>query len=148
MPAKPRYVVTAAPWLDITYQTIGFAMEVHNELGPGHKESTYHNAMVIKFQQHGVEFESEPYIPVTLADGSVVRGNAPDFVVARLVIAELKAHFYTMSKDEIAQVIGYFAALPDCPVALYLNFGRPRLDWHRLFPPVTVQAYQRQKWGR
>jgi GxxExxY protein len=104
--------------------------------------------MEIKYEQGGVEYEHEPYIPVTLDDGSVVRGNAPDFIVAGLVINELKAHFYTMSKDNIAQIIGYLAALPHCPVAIYLNFGRPRLEYHRLFPPTTVQAYQREKWGR
>jgi len=26
----------------LTYQTIGFAMAVHNDLGPGHREETYH----------------------------------------------------------------------------------------------------------
>jgi hypothetical protein len=30
-----------------------------------------------------------------------------------LVVVELKAHVYTMSRDEQAQVIGYFAALPE-----------------------------------
>jgi hypothetical protein len=63
------------------------------------------------------------------------------------VIVELKAHVYTVSRDEQAQVICYFAALPECPVALYLNFGRHRLEYRRLFPPTTVQAYRREKWG-
>ena len=29
----------------LTYQVIGLAMAVHNDLGPGHREPTYHNAM-------------------------------------------------------------------------------------------------------
>ena len=98
-------------------------------LGPGHRESAYHNGMVVKLQNASRIFESEPYVPVTLADGTVVRGQCPDLVVERLVIVELKAHIYTLSRDEQAQVIGYFAALPECPVALYLNFGRPRLEF-------------------
>ncbi len=99
--------------------------------------------MVIKLQGTGRSFESELYIPVTLADGTVVRGQIPDLFVERTVIVELKAHVYTMSRDEEAQVIGYFAALPESPVARYLNFGRRRLEVHRLFPPKTVQAYRR-----
>ena len=147
MGQQPKSVVTDAPWIGLTYEIIGLAMALHNELGPGHRESVYHNGMAIKLQSAGRSFESEPYVPVTLADGTVVKGQCPDLVVARLVIVELKAHVYTMTPDEQAQVIGYFAALPECPVALYLNFGRRRLEIHRLFPPTTVQAYRREQWG-
>ncbi|MGC8780480.1 MAG: GxxExxY protein [Anaerolineae bacterium] len=144
--SKP--VVTDAPWTALTYQIIGLAMELHNELGPGHREIAYHNGMLIKLQSAKRAFESEPYIPVTMADGSIVRGQSPDFIVERLVIVELKAHLYTMTKDEQAQIIGYFAAFPESSVALYLNFGRPRLEIHRLFPPRTIPPYRREKWGR
>jgi GxxExxY protein len=147
MATQPKKVITEAPWIGLTYKIIGLAMELHNELGPGHREGVYHNGMTIKLQGADRVFESEPYVPVTLADGTVVKGQCPDLVVVRLVIVELKAHVYTMTPDEQAQVIGYFAALPECPVALYLNFGRPRLEIHRLFPPLTVQAYRREKWG-
>ena len=147
MAIQPKTVVTDAPWSALTYQIIGLAMQLHNELGPGHRESVYHNGMTIKLQGAGRSFESEPYIPVTLADGTVIKGQCPDLFVEHLVVVELKAHVYTMTRDEQAQVIGYFAALPECPVALYLNFGRPRLEIHRLFPPTTVQAYRREKWG-
>jgi GxxExxY protein len=144
---QPKPVITDAPWIGLTYQIIGLAMALHNELGPGHREIVYHNGMVIKLQSAGRSFESDPYVPIALADGVVVKGQRPDLVVERLVIVELKAHIYTLSRDEQAQVIGYFAALPECPVALYLNFGRPRLEYRRLFPPTTVQAYRRERWG-
>ncbi len=147
MGQQPKRVITEGPWINLTYQIIGLAMELHNELGPGHRESAYQNGMVIKLQNAGRFFESEPYVSVTLADGAPVKGQCPDLVVERFVIVELKAHVYALSRDEQAQVIGYLAALPECPVALYLNFGRPRLEYRRLFPPKTVQAYQRTKWG-
>jgi GxxExxY protein len=141
--ASPQKSVADAPHAELTYQIIGLAMTLHNELGPGHRESAYHNGMVIKLQSAGLHLESEPYIPVTLASGDVVKGQCPDLIVERQVIVELKAHVHTVTRDEQAQVIGYFAALPVCPVALYLNFGRQRLEYHRLFPPQTVQAYRR-----
>jgi len=147
MGQEPKPLVTDAPWIDLTYQIIGLAMALHNELGPGHRESVYHNGMAIKLQSAGRAFESEPYVPVTMADGTFIKGQSPDLVVERLVVVELKAHTYTLSLDEQAQVIGYFAALTECPVALYLNFGRSRLEYRRLFPPTTVQAYRREKWG-
>ena len=53
-----------------------------------------------------------------------------------------------MTDDDLAQVIGYFAILPYCPVALFINFGRPRLEYHRLLPPTKVKAFRRQNWGK
>ena len=143
MSQTPKQVITDAPWTVLTGQIIRLAFDLHNEIGPGHREAAYHNGMVLKLQSAGLDYESEPYTPITLADGSTIKGQMPDFVIEQQVIVELKAHTYTMSRDEMAQVIGYFAALPQCPVALYFNFGRPRVEMHRLLPPVTVQAYRR-----
>lgn len=69
----------------------------------------------------------------------------PDFVVARCVLVEIKARGHLMTKDDLVQVIGYFAILPECRVGLFINFGRPRLEYHRLFPPKKVTAFQRNK---
>jgi len=137
-----------APHKDITYKIIGLAMEVHNELGPGHREKDYQDALAIKFKQAELDFEDEPETLITLDSGEVVKIREPDFVIARLVIVEIKGRTHLMTKDDQAQVIGYFAALPDCTVALFFNFGRPRLEYHRLFPPKKVKAFQRQKWGK
>lgn len=35
----------------LTYQVIGLAMAVHNDLGPGHREETYHNAAFLSPHQ-------------------------------------------------------------------------------------------------
>jgi hypothetical protein len=61
---------------------------------------------------------------------------------------EYTARFHLMTKDDMARIIGYFAALPQCPVALFINFGRPRLEYHRLLPPTKVKVFQREKWGK
>jgi GxxExxY protein len=148
MHSKPKTVIQNAPWLKYTYKTIGLAMEVHNELGPGHRESVYHNAMAAKCGKAELNFEDEPFIPITLDDGTVVGGNSPDLVIEQSVIVELKARSHLMTNDDVARIIGYFAALPQCPVALYINFGRPRLEYRRLLPPKKVTAFQREKWGK
>ena len=41
---KPGFIKTAND--EITYRIIGLAMEIHNELGPGHREEAYHNALI------------------------------------------------------------------------------------------------------
>ena len=146
--SKPKDVIQDAPWMKLTYKIIGLAMGVHNELGPGHREQVYHDAMAAKLKQADLNFEDEPYLPVTLDDGTVVGGNSPDHVVEQTVITEYKARSHLMTKDDEAQVIGYFAVLAECPVALFINFDRPRLEYHRLLPPQKVKAFQREKWGK
>jgi GxxExxY protein len=141
-------LVKDAPHQRLTYQIIGLAMEVHNELGPGHREADYHDALALKLRNAEIDFEDEPAILITLDNGEVVKTRQPDLVVEHQIIVELKGRSHLMTKDDLAQVIGYFAALPECKVALFINFGRPRLEYHRLFPPTKVTAFQRQKWGK
>jgi GxxExxY protein len=148
MPQKSRDVIQGAGWLQSTYKIIGLAMEVHNDLGPGHREAIYHDTLVAKFKAADILFEDEPHILISLDDGTVVGGSSPDFVVEESVIVELKARPYGITRDDEAQVLGYFAVLPQCPVALFLNFGRPRLEYRRLLPPKNIQAFQREKWSR
>ena len=137
-----------APHKELTYKITGLAMEVRDELGPGHREADYHDALAIKLRNADLNFEDEPDVLITLDSGEVVKTRRPDFVVADSVIVEIKGRFHMMTKDDQAQVIGYFAALPGCQVALFINFGRPRLEYHRLFPPTQVTAFQRKKWGK
>jgi GxxExxY protein len=141
-------VIQNAPWLEDTYRIIGLAMEVHNEIGPGNREAVYHNAMAAKCVGAGLDSEDEPFVPVTLGDDTVVGGNSPDLVVKDSVSIELKARSHLMTKDDQAQIIGYFAALPQCAVALFINVGRQRLEYPRVLPPKSVQKFQRQKWGK
>lgn len=58
-----------APHQELTYKVIGLAMEVHNELGPGHREADYQKALAIKLRVNDLEFEDEPRIKIRLASG-------------------------------------------------------------------------------
>ena len=140
-------LVEDAPNKDITYKIIGVAMEVHNELGPGHREEVYQRAMALKFPQepHCLSFEEECELPIFNDDGQLVYVYRVDFRVEQLVLAEIKTHHQPLNQDEIAQVFDYFAA-SDCQVALLINFGRPRLEFKRLFPPRHIQT--RRHWGQ
>jgi hypothetical protein len=62
-------------------------------------------------------------------------------------LAEYKAHHYPITNDEIAQCLDYFAA-SDCEVILIFNFGKPRLEWKRLFPPNHILEHRRKRWTR
>lgn len=131
----PRLIKTAHD--EITYRLIGLAMEVHNELGPGHREEAYHNALVAKLEETDLTFLDEPEILIELEDGRIVQKYVPDLIVAEKVLTELKAQTWSMTRDDMAQVFDYFAGT-ECEVALFLNFGRPRLEYRRLLPPQII----------
>jgi len=142
---KPGLVDDALQGL--TYQVIGLAMEVHNDLGPGHRESTYHNAMTQRFADAGLAAEREPELPIFDEHGNQVNFYRPDHRVESKLLIEYKAHSHPLTNDEIAQCVDYFAA-SECAVLLLFNFGRPRLEWKRLFPPKQIADHRRKRWTR
>lgn len=129
----------------LTYKVIGLAMAVHNDLGPGHRESTYHNAMTQRFVDAGLPAEREPQLPIIDENGNLVNFYVPDHRVEQVLLVEYKARHYPLTNDEIAQCIDYFAA-SDCSVCLLFNFGRPRLERKQLFPPKQILALRRKRW--
>jgi threonine dehydratase len=139
---RPGQVET--PNDSITYQLNGLAFNIHNDLGPGHRESTYHDAFAAKLAKADLAFLDEPEIIVELEDGTPVHKYVPDFIIEEVVVVELKAQHWPMSNDDVAQVFDYFAAT-DCEEAMFYNFGRPRLDCHRLLRPTHIEfSHQRR----
>ncbi len=131
----------------LTYKVIGLAMAVHSDLGPGHRERTYHNAMTQRFVDAALPAETEPELPIIDEHSNRVNFYQPDHRVSQKLLAEYKAHHYPITNDEIAQCLDYFAA-SDCEVILIFNFGKPRLEWKRLFPPKHILEHRRKRWTR
>lgn len=65
------------------------ATEVYQELGAGHTESIYHNAMKIQIQDKGLKFESERDIPV-LFKGRYVGTVRADVIIDNKIVLEFK----------------------------------------------------------
>ncbi len=135
---------------DLTYRIIGACMAVHNDLGPGHREEVYQRALAQKFRDLDVIAEEEP--PLTVLDecGNTLIIYRPDFRLEGCIWLEIKALSYPLTGDQAAQVMDYFAADVNktCNVALLVNFGRPRLEWKRLFPPRKLAEHPRKHWGQ
>lgn len=130
----------------LTYKVIGMAMAVHNDLGPGHRESTYHNAMHQRYLEAEFPVESEPELPIYDEHENFVNYYRPDHRIDRLLV-EYKAHFHPLTNDDVAQCIDYLAA-SDSHVIILFNFGRRRLEWKRIFPPKKISDHRRQHWQR
>ena len=131
----------------LTFKVIGLAMAVHNDLGPGHRESTYHNAMHQRYLDADLPAERELELPIYDENGNFVNYYRPDHRIAGTLLVEYKAHFQPINNDEVAQCIDYLAA-SDGKVILLFNFGRHRLEWKRIFPPQKVSDHRRQHWQR
>jgi GxxExxY protein len=131
----------------LTCKVIGLAMVVYNDLGPGHREATHHNAIHQRYADAGLPAEREPELPIYDENGNLVNFYRPDHRIAQTLLVEYKAHFYPLTNDEIAQCIDYLAA-SDSNVILLFNFGRRRLEWKRIFPPKKITDHRRQHWQR
>ncbi len=122
-------------------------MAVHNDLGPGHREQTYQNALAAKFRELQIGFEEQVPLEISEANGVPVALYVPDFILDSSIIVEIKAQTHQLTGDDMAQCIDYFAG-STCQVGLLVNFGRPRLEWKRRFPPKKVLDHRRKKWGK
>ena len=142
---RPRLVDDGLQGL--TYKVIGLAMAVHNDLGPGHRESTYHNAMHQRYLDAELPAERELELPIYDENGNFVNYYRPDHRVDETLLVEYKAHFHPITGDDMAQCIDYLAASA-CKVILLFNFGRRRLEWKRIFPPKKITEHRRQHWQR
>lgn len=135
---------------DLTFRVIGACMTVHNDLGPGHREVVYQRALTTKFRELGIVFEEEPPLLVADENGNTLIIYRPDFRIEGCAWLEIKAQSHLLTGDDTAQIIDYFSADADetCNVALLVNFGRPRLEWKREFPPKKLADHRRKKWGK
>ena len=129
-----------------TYRIIGVAMEVHNKLGPGHREEVYQRAMLKRLSEAGLTTQEQVPVEVTL-DGEDLLTYYLDLLVEQAVIVELKAQSHPLTNDDLAQVIDYLAAT-GFPVALLLNSGRSRLQYRRILPPRKTAGQRRREWTR
>ncbi|MDO8590428.1 MAG: GxxExxY protein, partial [bacterium] len=49
---------------ELSYKTIGILFEVDNQLGPGHKEKYYENAVAEALRSEGLEFKQQLHAPL------------------------------------------------------------------------------------
>ena len=73
----------------LTYAIIGCAMNVHNTLGCGFQEVIYQRCLAIEFQKAGLDFAREAEQKIYY-DGQEVGTRRADFVMANIVVVELK----------------------------------------------------------
>ena len=128
------------PHQDITYRIIGCAMQVHRRMQRGLREKHYQRALHEEMLKSGLVDQMEHHLEIY--DGQVWIGRLYlDHWVNDCIVVEDKAVTHGMGDEDIAQIIAYIAAT-GAKVGLFLNFGRKRLEYHRILPPKTIQGWE------
>lgn len=114
---------------DLSYKIVGLAMQAHRELGPGFLEKVYENALMILFEENGIQAQAQYPIKVNFHD-RIVGDYIADIVVEKSIILELKAQERILQLHK-AQTLNYLRAT-SYRLALLINFGKSSLEYERL----------------
>ena len=113
-----------------THQLIGLCMEVHRELGKGHDEVIYKDAVVVELSRASIPFIREHKYEITYKGVLLAHPYYADFVVWDKIIFEAKA-VEKLTDSHVKQVLNYLAA-SKLKLGLLVNFGGDSLEWKRV----------------
>ena len=113
-----------------SYEIIGAAMDVHNELGSGFLEAVYQEALALEFNKRNIPFKQEKRIEITYKNQILSKHYIADFICFNKIIIETKALSELIGNHE-SQVINYLKAT-DLKLGLLINFGSESLEYKRL----------------
>jgi GxxExxY protein len=114
---------------DLSYAIRNCAFQIQNELGNGHKEIIYQNALADEFQRRNILVEREVQIPI-MYQKKKVGLYKPDFVIDKRIIVELKALPFIGEKEK--KQLWQYAKNGPYKLALLINFGAKKIEVIRI----------------
>jgi GxxExxY protein len=114
---------------DEVFTIVSCAMEISNGLGHGLLEKNYENALTVEFTHRNIPFLQQSRFPVTWRNVKIGE-FIPDLITYEKIIVETKT-IDRITDIERGQVLNYLR-ITKLPVALILNFKKPRLEWERI----------------
>ena len=112
------------------FQIVGCGMEVHRELGKGHDEVIYKDALQMEFGWKQIGFSREKEYAVAYKGILLPHKFFADFVVMEKIILEVKA-VERLTESHVKQVLNYLAA-SKLKLGLLVNFGEDSMTWKRV----------------
>jgi GxxExxY protein len=109
----------------LTERVIGFAIEVHRQLGPGLLESAYEECLCFELKEAGISHKRQVPLPIVYKSVRLDCGYRLDVVIEEKLILELKTIERVMPIHE-AQILTYLK-LSGVRTGLLLNFNSPTL---------------------
>jgi len=114
---------------NLTYKIRGAVFKVQNQLGSGHKESLYQNALEEEIKNQNISYEKEKNISISY-NNKTIGVYRPDFVIEGKIIIELKALPF-LGKEPKKQLWHYLKGT-DYKLALLINFGSSKAEIERV----------------
>ncbi|KAA0227958.1 GxxExxY protein [candidate division KSB1 bacterium] len=115
---------------ELTFELRKCMIDVHNELGVGFDEETYHQGLIRRFMKAGMPFVSKQQRGLTHR-GVAVRAFELDFLADDTVIAELKCLRCGFLRANYIQILSHLK-LWQKHLGLLVNWGFPRLQIKRI----------------
>jgi GxxExxY protein len=113
-----------------SFRIIGACMEVHRELGKGHDEVIYKDALEYEFHLNSIPFTREKEYTVQYKTIILQHKYFADFVVFDKILLEAKA-VECLTDSHVKQVLNYLAA-SKLKLGLLVNFGEDSLSFKRV----------------
>src|SRR5438105_6230839 len=112
------------------FQLVGVCMEIHRELGKGHDEIVYKDALVVELNHARIPFSRERNYQITYKGVVLQHQYYADFVVWDKILFEAKA-VSRLSDAHTKQVLNYLA-VSKLRLGLLINFGGDSLEHKRI----------------
>jgi len=113
-----------------SFRTIGHCMEVHRELGKGHDEAVYKDALEFEFGLDLIPFTREKEYRIRYKTVILPHRYFADFVVFDKILLEAKA-VERLNYSHVKQVLNYLAAAT-LKFGLLVSLGEDSLSLKRV----------------
>ena len=110
---------------ELSKKVIGYAIEVHKNLGPGLLESAYERCLSYELNAAGLKNETQKELPIDYKGMRIDSGYRIDLIVENSIIVELKSVDKILPIYE-AQLLTYMK-LAGVKIGLLINFNVTKL---------------------
>jgi GxxExxY protein len=123
---------------ELTYELRKYMIAVHNEIGVGFDEETYHQGLMRRFMKIGMPFVSKQKREL-IHRGAPIKTFELDFLADDKVIVEQKCLRCSFLRANYVQILSHLK-LWQKDLGLLVNWGFPRLQFKRI--PFTEKPKQ------
>lgn len=106
---------------DLSYKTIGAAIEIHKVVGPGILESAYENALAFELREMGFNVKQQVAMPFIYKEVKQDVGYRIDLIVNDTILIEVKS-VETLAPVHYSQTLTYLR-LSGLKLGLLINFN-------------------------
>ena len=114
---------------ELSYKIVGCLFNVWNDIGFGHKEKFYQNAIAIGLTDKNIDFEKEKSVKVKYK-GENLGVYYLDFLIDNKIVLEIKVRNY-FSKQDIDQLYKYLQAT-DLKLGIIAHFTKGGVKFKRV----------------